>query len=292
MDQLKPDPGRRLSQIGRSQTLSDLGHTQRGSDKALPSLPGMSFNGDDAWASKTSPVVTADGALNHTHFPRTSDDNPSLSGVRRSHSKKSPAPTIPRKSSRRKTRHLKGIYSKLPSGDHKKVLKSSISPPKPLDTIEPPNTTEPVDVENSVQKMLAASRALKGDEDQVAVQEQHSLHDDSHNDVGHRVNDAVNKMMAASRAIQSRKSGQMKKSSSKHSMLQGPYLPTKKQKLLDGGVFAKMKNVLADRKNRQINKKRRDSARDDLLLDPENSLLPDFEGPEPVNEAERRANEG
>jgi hypothetical protein len=48
LDQMKADPGKRLSRVSTVNSPSDE------ESKALPQLPGLIFNGDDAWALKTS----------------------------------------------------------------------------------------------------------------------------------------------------------------------------------------------------------------------------------------------
>jgi hypothetical protein len=48
LDQMKADPGKRLSRISIVNSPPDQ------ESKALPQLPGLLFNGDDAWALRTS----------------------------------------------------------------------------------------------------------------------------------------------------------------------------------------------------------------------------------------------
>jgi len=48
LDQMKVDPGKRLSRI------SIINSLPAHESKALPQLPGLLFNGDDAWALRTS----------------------------------------------------------------------------------------------------------------------------------------------------------------------------------------------------------------------------------------------
>ena len=64
--------------LGDTTTINDptkrvaVQHVGSPADKALPQLPELLFNGDDAWAQKTTPVVTAAGKLNEIHFPENS----------------------------------------------------------------------------------------------------------------------------------------------------------------------------------------------------------------------------
>jgi len=239
-EQIKPNPGRYLSQIPIAKTLPNLAHAHVDSHKSLPQLPKLVFNGDDAWAMRMAPVVTAAGDSNSTYFDRGSE------GVRNvfpltsahAHSRKGSAPTIPRKSSKRKSARSKITYPKLQSGENRKqALKKSISPPKLLEPIAPQQSATN-DINNKIQAMLAATKALKGSTDQA--------------------------------------------------LLQGPYLPTRKSRLMDNKVFSKVKTAINDRLQAR-NARKRDSARNDRLLDPSNSELQDWEA---TSALEIRLNEG
>ncbi len=97
------EPGRRLSQMAAAEAYN-AGRIELGDSKALPQLPKLVFNGDDAWAMKTAPVVTAAGSSNQMTF--NGDMEPSIGQISTqtgNHSRKGSAPTIPRKSSKRKS---------------------------------------------------------------------------------------------------------------------------------------------------------------------------------------------
>jgi hypothetical protein len=95
------------------------------------------------------------------------------------------------------------------------------------------------------------------------------------------VNNKVQAMLAATRAL---------KGGTDQALLQGPYLPTKRR-LMDNKVLAKMKTAINDRIQVR-NPRRRDSARDDQLLDYSNSELQDWEEPLALSALEIRLNEG
>jgi hypothetical protein len=167
-EQLKPEPGRRLSRIGIAQALPSIQRVDHNAAKSLPQLPKLLFNGDDAWAMKSSPVVTAAGSSNQMVF---SSDTPASLNVSADSPqfKKSPAPAIPRKSSKRKSARPR---SALPRGKinveteqtaSRLALKSSISPPKPVEVpqIKASSTMNAADVNEKIVAMLAATKALK-----------------------------------------------------------------------------------------------------------------------------------
>jgi hypothetical protein len=252
-EELKPEPGKRLSRIGIAQALPSIQRVDSSAAKSLPQLPKLLFNGDDAWAMKSSPVVTAAGSSNQMVF---SSDTPESLNVSADSPqfKKSPAPTIPRKSSKRKSGRPR---SALPRGKvsvesqqtaSRLALKSSISPPKPVEApeIKASSTMNAADVNEKIVAMLAATKALK------------PTHDDA--------------------------------------LHQGSFVPAKKRRLMDNKMLTKMKSAINDRL--QIRgSRRRDSIRDDKLLDRSLNELQDFEDPvsasvTALSTVEIRMNEG
>jgi hypothetical protein len=252
-EQLKPEPGRRLSRIGIAQALPSIPRVDPNATKSLPQLPKLLFNGDDAWAMKSSPVVMAAGSSNQMIFGSDTPESLEVS-ANSPQFKKSPAPTIPRKSSRRKSARPQ---SALPRGKVKVesqqiasrlALKSSISPPKPVEVsqIKGSSTMNAADVNEKIVAMLAATKALKP----------------THDDAPH----------------------------------QGSSVPTKKRRLMDNKMLTKMKSAINDRL--QIRgARRRDSIRDDKLLDRSLNEIQDFEDPAlasvtALSAVEIRMNEG
>jgi hypothetical protein len=270
-DQLKTRPNRRLSQMTTTKTVSNLVHTQADEYKAHPQLPELIFNRDDAWAMKTAPVVTAAGNSNSMYFDRGSDGASNLPAlpIARAHSRKGSVPAIPRKSSKRKSVCPKSTHEKVQfGGDRKKALKSSISPPKLLEPVQP-QQLEASDVNNKIQAMLAATQALKGSAP-------------SHRLEATDVNNQIQSMLAAGKDI---------KGGTDQALLQGPYLPTKKTSLIKNKVLTKIKTAINDRLQIQ-NARRRDSALDKRLLGPSNRELLEWEEPLALSALEIRLNEG
>jgi len=267
-EQIKPNPGRYLSQIPTAKTLPNLAHAHVDSHKSLPQLPKLVFNGDDAWAMRMAPVVTTAGDSNSTYFDSGSEGARNVFPLTsaHAHSRKGSAPTIPRNSSKRKSARPKITHPKLQSGeDRKQALKISISLPKLLEPIVPQQSAT-TDVNDKIQAMLAATKALKG-----STKPRNSEASD--------VNAKVQAMLAADKAIMGE---------ADQALLQGPYLPTRKSRLMDKKVFAKVKTAINDRLQAR-NARKRDSARNDRLLDPSNSELHDWEA---TSASEIRLNEG
>ena len=252
-EQLKPEPGKRLSRVGIAQALPSIQRVDPNAAKSLPQLPKLLFNGDDVWAMKSSPVVTAAGSSNQMVF--SSDTPESLNVSANSPQFKiSPAPTIPRKSSKRKSARPRSALSRgkinveSQQTASRLALKSSISPPKPVEVpeIKAPSTMNATDVNEKIVAMLAATKALKPTQDDA-------LHP-------------------------------------------GTFVPTKKRRLIDNKMLTKMKSAINDRL--QIRgSRRRDSIRDDKLLDRTLNELQDFEDPASasvtaLSTVEIRMNEG
>jgi hypothetical protein len=146
MDDIKPTAGRHLSEVPRSMTMPNIAQfNQPYENKVLPDLPDLTYNGDDAWASRNSPVVTADGNINATHFD---GDSP---------------PEIPRKSSKRQSVRPSLNNSKVkPGSSRKQGLK--ISHPSNFKNLgEETQLLSSTTPEKNIKEQLdAATRALKG----------------------------------------------------------------------------------------------------------------------------------
>lgn len=128
----------------------------------LPQLPQLVFTEDDAWAMNTAPIVVTARDTNETllsDLPATyfGTGFPKLSTYSRTGS----TPTIPRKSSKRKSTRRSGAEQTLPL-KAKKIDKNSISPPKPFTAPRVgPSSNNAVDINKKIEAMLAASKALK-----------------------------------------------------------------------------------------------------------------------------------
>lgn len=96
------EPDRRLSHAAAAKIFNSYSRADARQD--LPQLPRLTFSGDDAWAMQTSPVIAASGNSNQIRFDL--DDDPlslPLQPTLKHNRKGSIAPTIPRKSSKRRS---------------------------------------------------------------------------------------------------------------------------------------------------------------------------------------------
>ncbi len=237
IDQLKPEAGKRLSQTAVAKALPILPRLGSQDEKNLPQLPRLVFNGDDAWAMRNTPVVTAAGSSNQIEFNDDHLEPPTPLINVASHARKSSAPPVPRRSSKRKSGRPKSHFSnsqaestEVPktTSTTRQSLKNSISHPQPLET------------------PLAQPRVIPG---------------------ATEINEKVEAMMAATRAL---------KPGSDSTLLHGPLVPAKKKRLGDGNMLSRMKIAFNDRFQTRSSKKR-DSTRDGRLLDKSLSELQDFE---------------
>lgn len=257
IDQLKADPGKRLSQISLSKGLPGISQGAPQNDKALPRLPSLLFNGDNVWAFKSMPVITATGNINEVQFDHDADESVSLPSKSQMASQEDNAlsyfdapymsltPPIPRKSSKRKSSRPKSIS--LQSGTiARKAISKSVSTPNNLTALTQHKSSSPLDtnhVDDKIQQMLAATNLLKGDTVGVKY---------------HTLSDPVTNPTTI--VLHGPPEG---------AVLHGPMVSTKKR-LSDYRVLSRMKTVIGDRLNARSLKKRHDPVRDDRLLD--NSL--------------------
>ncbi|KAH7407885.1 hypothetical protein BKA64DRAFT_433898 [Cadophora sp. MPI-SDFR-AT-0126] len=224
MDQLRPEGGKRMSQSAASKALPGL-RTESQDGKSLPQLPKLIFNGDDAWALRTAPVVTAAGTSNQIEFSESSPQPSTFLHRISAHARKSSIPEIPRRSSKRRSGRPKStvVPPRPEAGDRRSVahnsrqtLKNSISPPRPSDSSQPKQSGfVAADVNNKIEAMISATKALKP--------------------------------------------------GSEGAVLLGPLVPTKKRRLVDNKVLTKMKSALNDRFNGRTAKKRDSMLNDKLL---------------------------
>ncbi|KAG4436417.1 hypothetical protein IFR05_008110 [Cadophora sp. M221] len=169
MDQLRPEGGKRMSQSAASKALPGFPRSESQDGKNLPQLPKLIFNGDDAWAMRTAPVVTAAGTSNQMEFGDDNNQPSSFLNRLSAHTRKSSIPEIPRRSSKRRSGRPKSTVGqpRAEAGDRRSVANpsrqvSSISPPRPN---EPPRPQQSgfvaADVNGKIEAMIAATKALK-----------------------------------------------------------------------------------------------------------------------------------
>ncbi|KAF4636248.1 hypothetical protein G7Y89_g1858 [Cudoniella acicularis] len=262
VEQLREDPGKRLSQISVPNELSSISpHIASPDDKGLPQLPNLIFNGDDAWAMRSTPVVIAIGSFNEIQFNSSFDElnsiPPSIAKHPSNHLRKSSAPPIPRKSSKRKSARSKSIVSSprkmsisQPISQTTKGLVTSISTPVLLNAPEFSTTAS-----------------------------------SNHNDINRK----VEAMLAAT--------AKLKPSSSDNGLLHGSLVSNKPRRMKDTKVIVKVKTAINDRWKARQSRKAHDSVRDDKLLDPSINGRPSSQDDLPptlpaLNIVEVRLNEG
>ena len=237
IDQFHAQTGKCLSQIAATKVLPDISNEK----KALPQLPQLLFNGDDAWAMKTTPVVTAAGNSNAMQFTNDPDEvdsyPPTLPRYAANHSRKGSAPPIPRRSSKRKSARPSSLnpnYSSQSTSQQdelnksKKLGQTDAKSSKQNDPLQPQTagSVESANLNNKIEAMIAATKALKPELDGT--------------------------------------------------VLQGPFVPAKKRRLKDNKVFVKMKTAINDRLLARTGRKH-DPVRDDRLLENSINEMQEFE---------------
>lgn len=186
MNELNGEVGKRLSQVSSGKVFPHLPRESSTSDKALPQLPRLLFNSDDAWAMASRPVVTSASTSTSADVMIFSDEEgedsypPPVSRFR-GHERRSSAPPLPRKSSRRhrppperlgSTESGSASANDTEESDSQKTITTAqqnvgcppIGNPGPTRlslSAGPPNVGE------QIERMLAASKALKPVEERV-----------------------------------------------------------------------------------------------------------------------------
>jgi hypothetical protein len=172
IDQLRTEHGKRLSQIASAKVAPNISSTGLRQSKTLPQLPQLLFNGDDAWAMRTTPVVTAAGSSNEVNFAE--DDsmetaNPTSNPPKTlKQSSQHSVPAIPRRSSKRKSaRPVSHVHTRSPV-----KYRTSISPPKPELIASTGGSTADAGsrVNQQIEAMLAATNTLKPGHNNVILQ--------------------------------------------------------------------------------------------------------------------------
>ena len=177
-DQVKPEAGKRLSQTATAKALPSIpGHGQANS-KTLPQLPSFLFNGDDAWAMRAAPVVTAAGMSNQIDFSADTTGSQDFPTESSDHLRKASTPSIPRKSSKRRSvrpmiavsqPRVAGLQNNMTITSSTSSKKLQISAPE-LISAPQQKRLEAVDITGKITGMLAANQALKGDGDGTLLQ--------------------------------------------------------------------------------------------------------------------------
>jgi hypothetical protein len=181
MSELQGEIGKRLSQAGSAKILPQLPQEVPSRHKALPQLPQLLFNGDDAWALASRNAIVARDIV-HGGYVTFSDEEeldscPPPVSREPIHARTSSAPTLPRKSSRRRcqnSEHLKlkdrgeNSRQQLEIRNLTKMTQQTVGFPLQLNHGEAisSNAVQPA-VNRQINNMLAASKALKPPDDSL-----------------------------------------------------------------------------------------------------------------------------
>jgi hypothetical protein len=187
MNQLTGEPGKRLTKLGSAKVLPQSSRQGFFHDMALPRLPRLSFDGGDDWTTAPSLAITAPvGVSNEVEMITDEEDHDSFpppASRQPAHARKSSAPPLPRKSSKRtrrqrgpkefvETRNTPGDESRQPeprklSKTPQQSIKSPFSPSSETTKAAIPEASP--DVSKQIGAMLAASMALKPEGDSMVI---------------------------------------------------------------------------------------------------------------------------
>lgn len=186
MNQLTGELGKRLSQLESAKVLSQSSQRGFSHEKPLPRLLRPSMGGDDDWTPGPPPAITVAGAISNEEDLTNDEDEldscPPPVPRQPAHARKSSAPPLPRKSSKRsRLREQKeAVESHNTTGDENRQLKSqkltkmtqpSFKYPIPLfkETAKAAIPKAFPDVSRQIEAMLVASRTLKPEDDSILV---------------------------------------------------------------------------------------------------------------------------
>jgi hypothetical protein len=260
MNQLAGEPGKRLSKLGSAKILPQPIGQAFFHDKALPQLPKLSFSGNDEWTTRSYPVATAAGISSEAdplNDEEELDSCPPPVSRQPAHSRKGSAPPLPRKSSKRSSRQREQrdlIEVQNSRGGDKRQLER-----------------------RKIMKMT--NQNIEGQLPLTAeTQPQRSVPT-----VLPDVSQQIESMLVASRTLKPRES---------NSMTVSPVV-SKKNGMKGNGVLSKMKMILNGHFHDKGLRKHLYAAKNEHLLDPNLSQLPDYdEEASTISAIELRMNEG
>jgi hypothetical protein len=260
MNELNGEPGKRLSMISSAKILPQFPRPSSGIDKALPQLPQLLFNGDSAWAYQSHPVMTSAGKSNGREFTGDGDEPDSYPPPltrQPSHVRKTSAPPVPRKSSKRRS-HLS----------------------KPKHSLEPNKDTPACQDQNLVQRYSNSRSQII-----TTISSQQNPNRPMTSEGATEINNKIASMLTASRDL--------KHPPSDERSLHAPLLTTKRRRVISNNVIAKMKRAINERLHDSGLRTRVVTIGDCHLLDNSMSQLPDYdEEHTTVSAMEIRMNEG
>jgi hypothetical protein len=253
-NEINGEPGKRFSMMGPAKNLTQLQRKIPSDGKPLPQLPQLLFNGDDVWAMRSSPVVTAAGMSNQADFipeDNNPDSCPPPVGRVPTHRRKASAPPLPRKSSKRKPRRM-GSSGQTHKQRSKDANKEQIEFQKLTKTVEPSL------MDNDMTRGSAFFESQDSSQQAVAT-------------------------MAASKALKS-----VDESTDSENLTK-----PRKSRSKGTNVLAKMKHAINERLHDSGLKKRQYRMSNEHLLSMEFSQLPEYdEEASTISPIEKRINEG
>ncbi len=260
INQLTGEPGKRLSKLGSAKVLPQLSRQGFFHDKALPRLPRLSFDSEDDWTTASRPAITAAvGTSNKADLMNNGDELDSCPppvSRQPAHARKSSAPPLPRKSSKRRSRQR----------EPKDVVEARNTPCYESRKIEPRKLNKPTQ-QTLTSPYSLSSQTAKGKTPKVSPD----------------VSQQIEAMLATSKALKQEGDQVVSKS---------PAL-SKKTGMKGNRVLSKMRDAISGHLQEKGLGRHHNIAKDDHLLDPNLSQLPDYDDEaSTISAMELRINEG
>jgi hypothetical protein len=260
MNQLTREPGKRLSKLGSAKILSQPSQQGFFHDKALPRLPRLSFDGEDDGTTGSPRAITTPEAIsnegNLTNDEDELDSCPPPVSRQPAHARKSSAPPVPRKSSKRRSRQRERkevIEARITTGGENRQLES-----RKLSKVTQQSLKRPLALSNETEKAVVPKASPD-------------------------VSQQIEAMLVASRAL---------KPEGESLMVDSPVL-SKKSGVKGNNVLSKMKDAITSQLHDKGFRKHHNLAKNEHLLDPNLSQLPDYdEEASTISDMELRINEG
>ena len=260
MNQLTGEPGKRLSKLGSANILPQSSQQGFFHEKALPRLPRLSFDGEDDRSTRSRPTITATKAiLNEVDLLSDEDELDSCPppvSRQPTHARKSSAPTLPRNSSqiRSRQREQKGVIeARNATGDENRQI-------------------EPRKLSKTTQQNLKSPFSLSSEFTNASITK-----------ATPDVSQQIEAMLVASKVL---------KPEGDSLVIDSPVL-SKKSGVKGNRVLSRMKNVLTGHLHDKGFRKHHNLAKNEHLLDPNLSQLPDYdEEASTISAMEIRINEG
>lgn len=183
-NQLTGEPRKRLSKLGSAKIPQQTSRQGLFNDKALPRLPQLSFNGEDDWTTRSRAATEAiSNEVGLVSDEEEFDSCPPPVSREPTHARKSSAPPLPRKSSKRRSRQREQkevVDARNATGDDSRQIKPWKLSKTTQQSLKSPfslpsqNTNSPIpkaapDASQQIEAMLATSKVLKPEVDTFAI---------------------------------------------------------------------------------------------------------------------------